>query len=222
MDEKKLPRPAESDWEKYWDLIENGDTLSEEFRKLDNSFDWLPEMTGENGKYGIRLAYGEVIVPPVFDNLRMPFFVRKGDLVSVEKDGKWGIIVADGKGTWEVRPRFDHVYHPDSLALVREGDHYGIYDIEKKEYFIPPECDAFDVNPLDLAFTNGIAICEKDGKFGVAAYEGIYTGALFERVDTDPFGYITVKYQGAWGWLDEKGRFTANDEEAAIAEENLF
>ena len=60
------------------------------------------EVFEENGKFGIRDHQGNIIVKPVYDFLRTPY-IYVDDLINVpiiaEKNGKMGLILADGNDT---------------------------------------------------------------------------------------------------------------------------
>jgi len=217
MEKHNKPRPSRADWERLKELegTENGRFSGEYFRLWD-AFDWSPEVIEENGSYGIRLAVGEVILPPLFEDLGVYVNVKKGDRVAVKQNGKWGVVVADGTGKhWIVEPRFDWIGFPNPLTPVKKGDKWGVYDLTKNRYLVPPECDSMETAGGYL-FTNGTAICEKDGKYGLITDAGLFTGTVFDDIDNPPEEPVKVKYKGVWGWLNEKGRFTTDEDEAAI------
>ena len=219
MEQEKYPRPSQTEWEKYWEFVNNDDIFSEEFLMLCETYDWSPEYAIKDGKYGVRTANGEIVLQPDYDDLYLYDLLLKDSLVTVKKNGKWGIVKADGIGTWVVEPQFDDIGFPLPLTLVKSNDRWGVYDIEKKEYFIPPECEDFNDYLMGRVFANEVALCYKDGKYGVATSYGIYTGAIFEEVNRNEDGLVEVKLNGTWGWINEDGLFTTDEDEAYVYEE---
>ena len=75
----------------------------------------------ENGKYGIRDCDGKVVVSPNYEFLRTPYVyvddIRQTPVIA-QKDGKMGLILADGKDT-VVAP-----FHYDDISLRDEEPYF--------------------------------------------------------------------------------------------------
>ena len=66
-------------------------------------------------------------------------------------------------------------------------------------------------------FLNGTSIFKIEGKYGVLDAGGDMTEAIFDEVNPDLEGWVEVKYNGEWGYIDEDGQFTKDEEEASFS-----
>lgn len=188
----------------------------EEAQDLINKFDWSTELTEENGKYGLKNCIGEQLVQNSFEDFKelTGTMLKKNQRVVAKSGGKWGIIVADGEGSWILLPEFDFISFPNNEFAVRKGDKWGIMDLSTQTYIIPLEQDLV-YTPAGFLYNNGVAFFEKDGKTGMLNTYGEKTEAIFDDIDYDD-GVIKVLYQGKWGYADEKGNFTEDPDENAF------
>ena len=219
MENIKKPKPTPADFEKrrlYNTKFQEGIVTDEEnFDYLDfmNSIDWSPELFEENGKCGLKTALGEMILPPVYDDMSLPYEVNKGDRIVALKDGKCGIVIADTKGTWLIKPEFDYIGYPNTLTHVCKDGKWGVLNIATGEYLIPLECDKV-FSEGGYLFVNGIGTFEKDGKIGVITQYGAFTQPIFDEVEFDDEAPVKVKFNGEWGYINEENQFTKDEEEA--------
>jgi hypothetical protein len=180
-----------------------------------NSFARETKIINEGDKIGLKTYKGEVILPPQVEDLYKltQAELEKGDRVVAKLNGKWGVILADGIGTWLIKPEFDYIGFPNELTHVCKGGKWGVLDIAKNEYLIPPECETVHAD-RGFMFTNGIGFYEKDGKTGVVTEYGAFTGPVFEDVDGEPDGWVKVKYNGQWGFVNQDNQFTPDVDKA--------
>lgn len=208
-----LPKPTPADYKKREEL-EKKDFAGEEHNDFMAAFDWETELIEKDGKYGLRTALGEIIVPPAFEDFMLlrPAELKNGDRVVTQYNGKWGVLIADGKGTWLVEPAYDYIGYPNDLAPVCIGEKWGVLNIPANKVHIPIECDTVQVNHGFL-FINGLGFYEKDGKTGIIRQDGAFTEAIFEDTDPDFEGTLRVKLNGAWGFINQQGTFTTNEDD---------
>ena len=210
-----MPRPAPADYIRREELEKKN---QDEWIDFMNSFDWSHELTNEGELYGIKNALGEVLLPPRFENFAMLTGqeLNLGDRVVTKLGGKWGVIIADGKGKWLVEPQFDYIGYPNDLTHVKRDGKWGVMNLATGDYLIAPECEAVFDNSGFL-FCNRIGFYKKDGLYGVLADWGAMTEPLFEDVDMEPDGYVRVKFHGEWGFIGEDNKFTSDENEAYYA-----
>ena len=83
-------------------LINNKRKMVYYLHRIRDTYMQFHEVFEENGKFGIRDHQGNIIVKPVYDFLRTPY-IYVDDLINVpiiaEKNGKMGLILADGNDT---------------------------------------------------------------------------------------------------------------------------
>lgn len=209
----KKPKPTPADYKKREEL-ERKDFAGVEHNEFMAAFDWETELFEKDGKYGLRTALGEEIVPPAFEDFRLlrPAELEHGDRVVAQHNGKWGVLIADGRGAWLVEPEYDYIGYPNNLAPACIGEKWGVINIPANKSLIPIECDMVHVDHGFL-FINGIGSYEKDGKTGIIREDGAFTEAIFEDTDLDFEGALKVKLNGEWGFINEHGTFTTDEED---------
>jgi hypothetical protein len=212
MEEIKLPRPTPADYLKRKEIEK---TDQDAWVDIMNSFDWSHELTKAGELVGLKTALGEVLLPPLFENFTMMTKqeLKKGDRVVTQQGGKWGVILADGTGTWLAKPEYDYIGYPNDITHVRRNGKWGVLDLRKGEFLIEPECEMVYDNSGFL-FCNRIGFYKKDGKYGVLADWGAHTEPVFEKVEMEPDGYVKVKFNGEWGFIGEDNKFTSDEKEA--------
>ena len=218
-----LPRPTLTDYQKrntYYDIQNTHETTSEqdmEFMDFTNSFDWSGEIFQVNDKCGLKTALGEMVLPAAYEDMLVLSFrdTAKGDRVSACHNGKWGVVIADGIGTWHIQPEYDYIGYPCDFTHVRKDNKWGVLNVSTGEYLIPPECDSISHESIFL-FINGLAVYDKDGKTGVISSCGAFTAPEFDDVEWSE-GSVKVKYQDKWGFINEENKFTTDEDEAYYA-----
>jgi len=175
-----------------------------------------PGLFRRGDKYGFRSPDGKVVVPAKFEDFMTLSSrgVKKGERVTAQDRGKWGVVIADGKGNWLIKPEYDYIGFPNDLTHVLKDGKWGILNISKGEYLVKPECDEIPAWN-GFMFTNRVGFYKKGGKWGVVMDWGQMTEPLFDDYggDTDD-GWVELKYKGKWGYINEKNQFTADEEEA--------
>lgn len=225
MENIQKPKATVADFEKRGKLVEKinekwSEELNSEYLEMMNSLDWDTEIIYDGDKCGLMNWRGEVLLPPVFENLALStgtagkyIEMYRGIWISARKDGKWGVVVADGTGTWIVDPVYDHIGYPDGFTQVCRDGKWGVLEIPEGKYLIEPVCDSIGYSNGFL-FCNGIGFYEKKGKYGVIGSWGGYTEAIFDAYEGAPEGAVKVMLGGEWGYVDEAGNFTTDSEEA--------
>lgn len=221
MKDKKSPKPVKTDPKKREKFEENqisDKELNITDRDIEIALDSIKRETKiivDGEKMGLKTFQDEIILPPLFDNvcLLSHHELKKGDKVVARMKGKYGVVLADGTGTWIVKPEFDYIGYPNNLTHVCKDGKWGVLDISKGEYLISPECDKIWADH-GFMFTNGIGVYEKDGKMGVVTDYGAFTEPVFEDIDGEPEDWVKVRYQGQWGFINENNEFTTVEDEA--------
>ena len=193
---------------------------NDELMRMMNSLDWDTEIIYDGNKCGLRNWRGEILLPPVFEDFGLltggagkyrEMYV--GEMVSAKKDGKWGVVVADGTGKWIVDPVYDSIGYPQGLTYVCLGRKWGVLNITEGKYLIEPVCDSV-VDYDGFLFCNGIGFYRKDGKYGVIGSWGGFSEAIFDDYEGAPEGAVKVMYHGEWGYVTEEGAFSMVMDEA--------
>jgi len=221
MGNEKLLKPTLANYQKRdaYNQMQSDGNHSDElvFEQLDflNSIDWGGELFLDGELCGLKNALGEVMLAPVFENMKLlsQKDIKKDDWIVAMQNGKWGVVLADGIGTWLVQPEYDTIGYPNNLTYVCKDGKWGVIELSTQELIIPLECDKIFADN-GFMFINGIGYYEKDGKTGVITTSGIFTGAIFDEADGDPDGFVKVKFNGEWGFINEDNKFTTDEDEA--------
>lgn len=225
MEETKKTKATPADFENREKLTATlkekwSDEVNDELMRMMNSLDWDTEIIYDGDKCGLKNWKGEILLPPVFEDFGLLTGssgkyreMYSGEKVSAKKDGKWGVVIADGNGMWAVDPVYDSIGYPRGLTYVCLGGKWGVLNIPEGKYLIEPVCDSVVVYDGFL-FCNGIGFYSKDGKYGVIGSWGSFTDAIFDDYEGAPEGAVKVMYKGEWGFVTEEGSFALEMDEA--------
>lgn len=215
----RLPKPTPGDYAKRKQLEERSmkSTVDESvYLNLMNSFDWSARLFRRKDRYGLKSALGEVLIPAKFEDFMMMTQqeIKNGDLVVTRDKGKWGVLKADGRGTWILKPEFEYIGFPNNITFVCKDGKWGVIDILKGKYLIEPECDEI-LHDRGFMFINRVGFYVKNEKYGVIMDWGAFTKPVFEDYGGDiDAGPVKVKYRGRWGYINEKNEFTEDEDDA--------
>ena len=170
----------------------------------------MTEMFQENGQYGVKDAMGEVIVPAMFDSIPMVLSEEMKDCtIPVVKDGKYGLVKPDGKGTMVVACEYDNIHFYNCYYYAVKDGKYGLYGMGCGEEILPVMADKI-YEPW-----NDLVVYELDGKFGFSMrLSGIVTDAVYDGYDVEENDDLSVTLNGKRGYLDETGSFTEDPDNA--------
>jgi len=221
MKEHSLPKATEEDLKKreeYHERTKSGRLSDQEemdYLNFMNSRQWDPEFFDENGKTGIRSVTGKMLVPPLYEDfVCFMHSVEYLNVVAARKNGKWGLVTADGSGTELSGFVYDYIAPvAGAKAVVRRDGRWGYLDLDGKP-FTPVEYDAIIIEEGGYTFMNGISMFRKDGRYGVT--DGIsISQPVFDEIDIIELGqWITGTRDGKKGYITEKGEFTEDENEA--------
>ncbi|AXF22556.1 hypothetical protein CUJ89_18685 [Burkholderia pyrrocinia] len=170
-----------------------------------------------NGQWGVRRETDDawsVIVPPEWANL-WASGARNDRLLWAARDGKVGLLLADGDGEGAriVRePAFDAVWDfSGEVACVRVGERFGLVRTDGA-WVLEPTLDDFG------EFTGGVASASLDGRWGFVDTHGAWV-ILPRFDDAHEFvngGVAAVAEGEQWGLIGRDGQWRAQPEWAAL------
>lgn len=162
-----------------------------------------------DGRHGVyHDLFDAELIPAIYDELIYVATVGETTTYIAKRDGRYGIVKADGLGTVMQPFTCDSITPcPEQIDLCtfsRDGK-IGLIQVagDRCIELLPPIYDSLEEYPQ----TPYILLC-KDGKVGLYGatlpilpiYDGIYL--------SQQLGWIKVKHQGTWGYIDSKGRYT--------------
>ena len=161
---------------------------------------------GENGKKGVKLPNGRVIIPANYDEFAYTYsdFIWDTRPYVAIKDGKYGLVRPDGKGT-ELTP---FVY--EIIAAVPEIPNHFLYKKEKGECFGIMAMDGREVTPcnLDAYSCDGQTVYFRSGN-----HQGLWQWVIDELLE--PI-YDDIEVLD----IDEPTLFTLNGEKGYVKVED--
>ena len=172
-------------------------------------YDTMCTLFVENGLTGVKDVLGEVLVPAVFDEIVGMFpDVNRDFAVAVIKDGKYGLVKPDGKGTMAAECIYDNIHLDGYCYYAVKDSKHGLYNVSG-EILLPVTADKV-YEPW-----NDLLVYEVDGKFGFSMLGAeLVTEAVYEAYEIDGNEDLVVTLDGKKGYLDETGAFTEDQDEA--------
>ena len=174
---------------------------------------WQLDTATLTHKMGLQLYVAGVdLIPPRYDEL----IHMDNHMFCYRLNGKYGMLLADGKGTELCPPRYDEIVNMESLAgyaLVRIGQKWGIANYYQSSF--PTELEYDELMESERSWGCEYLI-KKGDKLGVFIdghiVPPVYDGAFVPEV----FGWIRVYKNGEWGYLDVDNEFTADVDKAYL------
>lgn len=207
----ELLKPTKEDYLKKQHI----DFDSEEDLVFVNRFNWSPEVYEVNGKKGLKNCIGEVLTDAVYDDFyNLPNFdISLHDKVVAVVNNKCGVVLLDGKGTWLVQPEYDYIGYPNQITYMKKEGKWGVYNLYENKFILPLVCDWLS-HENGFLFCNEVAFYGIGDKTGVILGNGEFTRAMFDDVEMEDNGTVKVFYQKEWGYVNEEGQFTKDEDEA--------
>ena len=222
-EEKNLPRPTVEQLNEFDQLRASlndlqGAAYDETINKLNNlisSYDWDNyEFTDPaTGKKGVKNAAGQILIPAEYDRFTFLGDHNVFDLshLAAEKDGKFGVVSADGSGKVLCDFRFD--------VLIWNA-YTGLYDacwdgVKGKFGFVSKEGKVLIPNVLTQLYEpwNDFMLLEADGKFGALDVSTFYyVLPEYDQIDWEPDEDVVFHKDGVEGYVvEETGEFVPKE-----------
>lgn len=190
--------------EKYQELLDKQNDITMSYDMSNYEF-----TDPDTGKKGVKNPIGEVLIPAEYeaftciDNLN----VFSQSFLAAKKDGKFGVVAADGMGTVLSDFRFDHLFWNPFTGFFEaqwDGvkDKFGIVSNEGK--VLIPNVLTGSYDPC-----NDFVLLVSDGKFGAIDVSTFcFVLPEYDYVDVDPDGLVVFQKDGVEGYVvEETGEF---------------
>lgn len=217
-EEKMLPKATAENAKEYDEItkkVHEGEQscTDEEYKRLNElveSYDWfnLVFTDAETGKKGLKTVAGEVIVPAIYDDFSevQSYLGAPHHPAVAIKDGKCGIVKADGSGNQLCEFKFDYIGSIPycQLFVARwngEKEHFGI---------ISPNGTIICPNILTgyCEQTNEIMPIKNGDKWGVIDLGTIQCVLPeYDDLDMDVDDPVVFIKDGQRGYITENGEF---------------
>ena len=172
----------------------------------------------EGVKMGLKCYTGEVIIEAKYDDFSLIYSPQEDEFpyetIVAKKDGKCGIVSMDGSGK-EITPFIYDVWeYCFGAYLVGIGEKYGIIHEDNGREVVPCEFDEIREGTEFWAIY-------KNGLHGFVQYLGpgdnyLVTDVIYSDSRFNENNNLTVKLEDKWGFIDENGKFTTDEEKAFI------
>lgn len=221
-----LPRPTVNQLNEYDNLVatlKNSDLQGaayddtiERINQLVASFDWNNyEFTDPaTGLKGVKNAAGQILVPAQFEGFTFLGDHHVFDLshLAAQKNGKFGIVKADGTGLPLCDFRFDVL-----IFDAYTGLYHGRWDgVEDKFGYVTIDGKVFIPNVITKFYEpwNDFILLEADGKFGALDCSTMnFVLPQYDKVDCEPDTDAVFYKDGVAGYVvEETGEFVPVDQ----------
>lgn len=221
MKEHSLPKATQEELDKkaYYENKAKKGLLSDvedlDYCEFMNSINWDAEFFKENGKYGILSVLDKMLVPPHYEDF-VCFLnsVEYLNVVAALKNGKWGLVAADGSCTELTEFQYDYIAPiMGPKVVVMKDDKWGYLGMDGQP-FTSIDYDGITIEEGGQTFVNGISMFRKEGRIGVTNGISISLPIFDEIDDIDLDQWITGTRDGKKGYITEEGEFTEDVNEA--------
>lgn len=186
------------------------DALVSSLNNLLQEYDFDNEIIIEDGKQGLALCTGEVIIPAEYQRIKLVsrFSIPREEImaIGVDEEGTEFLIDSTGKVIFDA----DEII-PESGAFLpfafRMGDRWGVVGGNAK-IIIPPVMDNIEWGG------NGYVFFKQDGKYGLRTPFAEMVVPKFDSIGWDNDDFLLVEFKGQKGYLDENLNFTTDESEA--------
>lgn len=217
---KEIPTPEQV--LEYRAKYDGSETESMEIQKwcqaFEDKYDLMTKVYEENGKFGVKDATGQVMVPAIYDSIEYTHDdMCRSFPVPASLNGKMALVASDGKGTPCTDFEFDSISCQYGYYFLEKDGKYGFADLDGYIYL---HAIADDVDP-PVPYCD-IVNYEVAGKTGfIALGVRVDSGALYEEYELDEDEYVVVYKDGVKGYLDIKGHFTQDESQKYFCEEEI-
>ena len=204
-------------WEELFDSIDElVDIIEDKLNHLSMEYDWsnVKFTDPETGKTGLKDVAGRILIPAQYDDVLTvgTYVFRHNSPHAVVKDGKVGIVMADGSGKELSDFCFDDLswlHFSDLFVAKWDGDkeHFGFVDAHG-DVVCPNILTGFSEAKI-----NNIIFTESDGKYGVIdGRTHLCVFPEFDDVESSPDEYIVFRINGKEGYITDKGEFVTKEQ----------
>lgn len=174
---------------------------------FEQEYDVFTKVYSEDGKFGVKDAIGEILVPAMFDEVGYTYADScRGFAVPVIKDGKMALVSPDGKGTMLTDAIYDEIRFCDCSFILYKDGKQGLAT-DSGLVVVPAEMDEVFI-PM-----NDLVVFTKDGKNGFAmSGTGLITEPEYDDFVIAENEYLMVFKNGQKGYINEQGSFTTEED----------
>jgi hypothetical protein len=192
------------------------DEVMGQINDLLDAYDWTNYefIDPATGLRGVKNPVGEVLVPAAYDffNFMGDHFTFRLSHMAAEKDGKYGIVAADGTGRVICDFRFDYLIWDPFIHLYK-----GFWDGVKKRFgLVTPEGEVLIPNILTKGYLlwNSFVCLESDGKFGAFDIDTRqFVLPEYDGIASEPEENVLFVKDGIEGYvIEETGEFVPKDQ----------
>lgn len=183
--DEELDKNSEDD-EVWYLFLSRMHKIREAISDLRGSYNWRDEMFRENGLVGLRNILGEILVPcGEYNYIKGCEYGNDTTLAVAAKDGKFGLIKRDGKGTVEIPFNYSYIEQLTyDKSEVEPDQAYDIFygeweDTNKGKDLIVDGQVVIKNADIGTWLKHGGILYQKDGKSG-------FLGVFWDWCLTDP------------------------------------
>lgn len=214
MEEVKK-QPTKVDYEKYLQIMKQSSWADGDMDFM-NKYNFGTVVFEESGNYGLKNCIGDILVSAGYEDFLTlsDEDYKEGNLLAVMYENKWGMIRIGNENEWVMEPVYDYISFPNSITFVQKENKYGVINLTTQEFILPLELE-FVSSQNGFMFCNGISTYGKDRKEGVIMDNGEFTEAIFDETGIPEMGEnFQVRIGEEWGFINEEGEFTTDEDEA--------
>ena len=185
------------------------DNSHKAIQSFKEEYDVFTKVYEMNGRFGLKDACGEVLIPALFDDVLYTFADEyRNWVVPVLNDGKIAFVSPDGNGTLVSEFIYDSVNFLAGFYILISDDKQGIATING-QIVVPVEMDDL-FEPF-----NDLLVFKKGDKFGFAMLNSaLCTDAIYDSYEILDNEYLRVVRDNTIGYIDDKASFTTDEDKS--------
>ena len=185
------------------------DNSHKAIQSFKEEYDVFTKVYEMNGRFGLKDACGEVLIPALFDDVLYTFADEyRNWVVPVLNDGKIAFVSPDGNGTLVTEFIYDSVNFLAGFYILISDDKQGIATIIG-QIVVPVEMDDL-FEPF-----NDLLVFKKGDKFGFAMLNSaLCTDAIYDSYEILDNEYLRVVRVNTIGYIDDNASFTTDEDKS--------
>ena len=184
---------------------------NQELNDFVESRDWFSTILQENGKEGVLDLDGSILVPAIFDKVAYTYsrvVIKASMPIIVINDGKYGLVLTDGKGSLLLPCEHDDIRLDETHAFFHVTD-------EGKTMLVSPNGKQLTPQTLDKVYgaNSNIVVVQSGDKYGLLDLNAVlFVDPIYDDIQVEFEDYAVVLKDGVRGYLSSNdGHFIPKD-----------
>ena len=187
------------------------DSILREREVLYADYNWFDQPYMESGRYGVKDVFGNVIIPAKFDDyVELFHYHHRRPSIPMVLNGKTVLVWTGSQGNVVPNTEYDSIHYSPYTGYYRMWQD-GKFGFMTSAGTIIVDCICDEASePI-----NGVLMYRSGDNWGLFEdYDNVVAPKFDEVIDPMPNEYVKVRIGEHVGYINEKGEFTQNEDDA--------